>query len=283
MKKINKILVPTDFSNTAQNAFQYAIWFAQHYGASLELVHVVQPEAEALDYPAMVTTINDKRLATEKEHINDFIKENLAVAQEKFLLEVLPDVVSVVELGAPGELIAGMAKKDTVDLIIMGTQGKHSIAERIFGSMSVTSLRKASCPVLIVPEFTQLHKLEKVVYATNLTPADPFHIWVLGQLLAPFSVVLDVVHIQEEPEEEKTLTIEDLGRFFADHPPTLQLECKVIKGMDVAEELVDFLENWEADLLVMHRPQRGMLEGIFHKSRTRKAAMHTKTPLLVLQ
>ena len=50
MKEINKILVPTDFSETASHAFRYALWFADQVDANLQLLHVIYPEAEPLDF-----------------------------------------------------------------------------------------------------------------------------------------------------------------------------------------------------------------------------------------
>ena len=67
MKKIQNILVPTDFSDNALNAFRYAVWFADHYQADIHVVHVVYPIAEPLDYPAMAAQMMQQRMDTAKE------------------------------------------------------------------------------------------------------------------------------------------------------------------------------------------------------------------------
>jgi len=64
MKKITKILVPTDFSDNALNAFRYAIWFADQYEAAIHLVHVIYPSAEPLDYPSLAAQAAQQRIET---------------------------------------------------------------------------------------------------------------------------------------------------------------------------------------------------------------------------
>lgn len=283
MKKIDKILVPTDFSHTAQKACYYALWFADHYEAEIEILHVIYPESEPLDFPVMVTRMTQKKVEVSRTRMQDFVKTHLAKVQVLHPLKHDPKIEYDVEVGTPGRMIADVARRDDVDLIIMGTQGEHSRIEQIFGSVAMHSLNKAPCSVLIVPEHAQVERLDKVVYAVDLREADPYHIWELGKLLSPFNIILRVVHVREKPNENHPLSIGDLMQFFQEHAPTLQIEFQEIIGKRVTDELVELTENWEADLLVMHKLERGFLEGLFHKSRTQEAALHASTPLLVLK
>lgn len=283
MKKIDKILVPIDFSNTAQKALYYALWFADHYEAEIELLNVIYPEAEPLDFPVMVTRMTQKKVEASKTRMQDFVKTHLAKVQVIHPLKHDPKIEYDVEVGIPGRLIASIARRDEVDLIIMGTQGEHSKVEQIFGSVAMHSLDKAPCSILIVPEHAQVERLDKVVYAVDLTDADPYHIWEVGKLLRPFNIILRVVHVREKTNEDHPLSLGDLRRFFQEHAPALQVEFHEIIGKKVTDELVELTENWEADLLVMQKQERGFFEGLFHKSKTREAALHASTPLLVLK
>jgi len=51
----------------------------------------------------------------------------------------------------------------------------------------------------------------------------------------------------------------------------------------VEEELTDFEETWDVDLLVMSKPNRGFFQRLFHRSVTKELALHTDVPLLVLR
>ena len=56
MKNRSSILVPTDFSEPSENAFQYALQFASDCGASIKVVHVVYPQIEGQDLPLLVSS-----------------------------------------------------------------------------------------------------------------------------------------------------------------------------------------------------------------------------------
>lgn len=283
MKEINKILVPTDFSNTAEKAFYYALWFADHYEAKIELLHVIYPETEPLDFPVMITRMTQKKIEKLKARMQDFVQTYLSKVRIIHPLKHDPRIELDVEVGAPGRLIAEIARRDQVDLIIMGTQGEHSRVEQMFGSVAMHSLNKAPCSILIVPEHAQVERLDKVVYAVDLTDADPYHIWELGKLLRPFNIILRVVHVREKPNEKHPLSIGDLRLFFQEHAPALRIEFHEVIGKGVTDELVELSKNWEADLLVMHKIERGFIENLFHRSITREAALHASTPLLILK
>lgn len=72
MKEIKNILVPTDFSENALNAFRYAIWFADHYKADIHVAHVVYPTAEPLDYPVMSAQMMQKQIEVAQEVMKNF-------------------------------------------------------------------------------------------------------------------------------------------------------------------------------------------------------------------
>ncbi len=283
MKKIKKILFPTDFSDTANNAFRYALRFADKYGASIELLHVIYPEAEPLDFPVMVAQMTQKRIEAGKVILKTFVETSLAQVQAAGQLQHVPEVKPDIEVGIPSTLIPEIAKRKEADLVIMGTQGEHSAFERAFGSVTTATLRKASCPVLVVPNDFNYKLIESIAYATDLDESDPYRIWEVSKLLSPFCPILRAVHIEQRSTEETPLTMQDLEAFFKDHAPTLQITFHNIASANVEDELEDFVGTWGVDLLVMYKPQRKLFERIFHSSLTKKTVLHTETPLLVLK
>lgn len=151
MIKINKILFPTDFSEAAQNAFRYAIWFADKYRASIELIHVVYPEDEPMDFPVVVARATKEKMETAFQMMQVFVDTSLAQVQAAHQLENVPNIQSETMIGIPSVLVPEVAMNDHADLIVMGTQGEHSSVERAVGSVTTAVLKKAHCPVLVVP------------------------------------------------------------------------------------------------------------------------------------
>ncbi|MCR9286807.1 MAG: universal stress protein [Bacteroidetes bacterium] len=283
MKKISKILFPTDFSNTSNNAFRYAIWFADKYGASIELLHAIYPETEPTDIPIMVASTTQNKIEATKEIMKVFVNTTLAQTQAAHELKNVPLINSEIQVGIPSMVISDVSNQNDIDLIIMGTKDKHSAFERAFGSVTTATLAKASCPVLVIPEYVEFEQINTVAYATDLTEADPYHIWEAGKLLEPFCPILRVVHIEQNPKENKPLKLKDMETFFKGNAPSLQITFHDIASKAIVPELEDFSETWDIDLLIMHKPQRGLFERIFHGSISNKMALYSKIPLLIFK
>ncbi len=283
MIKINKILFPTDFSDTAQNAFRYALWFASKYKADIDLLHVVYPDAEPMDFPVMVARATKEKMEAAKQMMRLFVETSLAQVQAGHQLEYMPDIQPEVKLGAPANLISETAMTKNTDLIIMGTQGEHSTLEKVVGSVTTATLNRAHCPVLVVPESAKHEKISTVAYAADLLETDPYHIWETGKLLDVFFPILRVVHIVKDPNEKRPFSMEDLESFFEGRELALQITFHTFGSENVINELDDFASAWDVDLMVMHKPRRPFFEKLFHKSITSKETFHTHVPLLVIK
>lgn len=283
MKQINKILVPTDFSDTANNSFHYALWFAEKYGASIQLLHIVYPEAEPLDFPVMVAQATQNRVDAAKVALKALTDTTLAQVTAAHQLEQLPAVFSNIMIGVPRTLIADIAEREQVDLIILGTKAKHNLVERTFGSVTTATINKANCPVLVIPENIVKENISTVAYATDLKEADPWHIWSVCQLLKPFNFILRIVHIEQGSEEKRPFELKVLEEFFQEHSPSLQITFHNIASQDIKDELKDFSDIFNVDLLVLHKPKRELFDRIFHKSISRRIALDSNTALLIIQ
>lgn len=283
MKKIEKILVPTDFCEPAENAFRYALWFADHYAASIELIHIVYPETDTFDLPMMSAQGTQAGVEAAREAIKSFVERGMAQVQAGHNLQNVPNVQSDIMIGVPTSIIAELAKRDDIDLVIMGTHGKHDGFDKVFGSVASNTMQRLDCPVLVVPETVEHDEICTIAYATDLREADPFHIWETCKILDRFSPILRIVHIEDEPTEDKAMDMKDMEKFFTEHVPALQVTFHTFGAKDIVQELSDFSEAWGVDLMVMHRPKRSFFERLFHRSVSREMALVGKLPLLVMQ
>ena len=135
--KLEKILVPLDFTGCSEKALAYAIPFARQFDAELTLLHVVQPSMPAADMPILV----------EGEPVED-AQKNLDAIQRK--LSGLLRSTTVVRVGSPHHEIIEVTKELEVDLIILSTHGRTGLGRVLLGSTAEKVVRHAGCPVLIV-------------------------------------------------------------------------------------------------------------------------------------
>lgn len=280
MKKSKKILFPTDFSAPASNAFRYALQLADQLEANIEVLHVVFPEAEPLDFPVLVAQATQMRLESAKEQLKQFV--DIGLTQMLQQLKNAPAITSDIELGTPSKSIADTAERDDIDLIVMGTKGAHKNIEKIMGSVASAVVKKAHCPVLVVPENAQF-QLKDIAYASNLNEADPFLIWKMIRLLELESPTIRCIHLNLGGEDVSAEAMEEMQDFFRERSPNLKIHFQNLPGENVIDGLNDIADYYAVDLLAMYQPNRSFFDNLFHQSSTKEMALKTLVPLLILK
>ena len=155
--EIKKILYPTDLSENARYAFGYAVSLANHYGARITVLHVVE-ELSSFARSMVREVMGENRWEDLIKKKETEIITNLKSRLEQFCNDVgqqqpdCPFVVdnTVVVTGhAVDQIVHYIAELD-VDLVIMGSRGKGGLADVTMGSTSGRVLRRCTKPVLVV-------------------------------------------------------------------------------------------------------------------------------------
>lgn len=142
MTLIKRILVPTDFSDSARQALDWASTLAREFKAEILLLHVV--ENLTVGYASDLFPVP---MAEVYEEISGYARTELA----KLAQELRTGGVAVTERlaqGTPSAEIIRIAKEEPVDLIVVGSHGKGLLDHALFGSTTERVVRKAPCPVL---------------------------------------------------------------------------------------------------------------------------------------
>ncbi|MFZ2898793.1 MAG: universal stress protein [Saprospiraceae bacterium] len=281
MKKIKRILFPTDFSEAARNAFRYTLMLADKLESEVLVVHAIYPQYEGMDLPVMATQATQKKIEAARSLLEAFVDTSVEMVADE--LQNTAMIETQVEIGAPSSTIANLAVRENADLIVMGTQGEHNTLEKLFGSVTSEVIQRSKCHVLAIPEEAKLEKLQIMAFASDLKEADPYLIWEFTKILEPFTPILHCVHVESETDLDKVLDLADLEAFFSHHAPSLQINFHQMKGQDIATVLNEFAETYDVDMLIMTTPRRNFFERLFHKSHTRKMALQAKVPLFIFR
>lgn len=142
--RLNRILVPIDFSEYSKNALQYAITLAREFDSELILVYVVEPIAYPADLgfgQVTMPNIEPELTARGKTGLEQLVKFHVTggIARR-----------TIVRTGRPFIEILATAKEEHVDLIVIATHGHAGVEHLIFGSTAEKVVKRARCPVLMV-------------------------------------------------------------------------------------------------------------------------------------
>jgi nucleotide-binding universal stress UspA family protein len=144
MITIREILVPTDFSEPARAALDYAKELATLFGSRLHIMHVVAtPQAgwaadsASFAWPTLLADLE----ADSRERLKELVPPGDPLAERTAL---------VTQVGVPVADILEYAKARDIDLIVMGTHGRGFMGHVLLGSVAERVVRLAAVPVVTV-------------------------------------------------------------------------------------------------------------------------------------
>ena len=142
MSQYQHIMIATDFSKHSAEVCAKAREFAERYQAKLSICHVVEDfPLTDFAYEPMISVDIDMR-----EAMLEAGKKQIAEQADKF---AIPTERQWVEFGSPGYDIVRLAEEQHVDLIIVGSHGRHGL-RLLLGSTANAILHHAQCDVLAV-------------------------------------------------------------------------------------------------------------------------------------
>ncbi len=271
--QMKKIIVPTDFSDTAHNAFDFAKHLADHFGGMIKAVHAYHPMAADIDG---MTYIDPEIEITRRKQLSDFVdsvnkewvgeKKSRAFVEKEFLT------------GFASDEIRKMTHGGMYDYVVIGSTGSSGSFKKLFGSVSTEVVAASKCPVFVVPPNVKFKPFKNILYASDDPRLDSIVLRFVAQIGESFDAVIHPVHVKDD---DTTYPDYDILELMKERYPKAKLQEAIIYHEDIKEALNEYIENENIDLLVMATKRRSLWNNLFHTSMTKRMAMNTKIPLLV--
>ncbi len=144
MREFRNILFATDFSESSDHAFEYALSLAKKYNSQLILIHVINEPVDLRGF--YVPHISFDKLEEE-------VEQGAKKMMEKFCRTHLGDYdnyETAVVPGIPFDEVIKTAREKSADLIVMGTHGRTGLDHVLFGSTAEKVVRRSPVPVMTV-------------------------------------------------------------------------------------------------------------------------------------
>jgi nucleotide-binding universal stress UspA family protein len=287
---MKNILVPTDFSDNAANALDYALGLARHTQGRLLLFHnsdIPLTYGGTNLFPGGDLALGADTLvpgtALANPELEKIYQEKLELLAEQVRRQTagtLP-ILTRFQLGSLTENLNEIIRQEKVDLVVMGTQSVTTFLDRLIGTTTASVLKETHQAVLAIPANARFKVPLRIAFATDLASEDQVF---LPQALAfarPFGAAIALVHINREGQEEENgqeQRLADLRRQFPEQAlPLVTLAAnKVVTGLET------FVREYQADLIAVGLHERSFLASLFHSSVTEELAYHSTVPLLAL-
>jgi nucleotide-binding universal stress UspA family protein len=303
MMSLQRILCPVDFSDSSRRAVNHAVALSSWYGASLTVLHVCAdvPVFEMASpfggSSASAATVGESQLEERHAAVRQFVAP--AAGTQPLEIIVRGEDDARVEI-----LRAAHALK--ADLIVMGTHGRSGLDHLLLGSVTEKVLRKAPCPILVVPpQAAAIDRVPSAVFKRIVCAID----FSTGSLLALNHALalaqeadarLTLMHAIEFPLALREVAFstdtnvdrlhaaaeaEYLRRLRALVPVQARTYCtvatRVTEGKP-AREIQRVAAAEQADLIVIGVQGRGAIDLMVFGSNTHAVIRHASCPVLIV-
>ncbi len=275
------ILVPIDFSQCSLNALEYAIKMANKMNASIEVLHVYQipqPIGDTYIPPEVINSLDLNREDVAIGKFTDFIMDVSSKIYPQ--AENVPINVSL-KRGLVHTDILESAQQLRVDLIVMGTTGASGIKEMFVGSVAGEVMENAYCPVLAIPEYAIFDgEIKTIVVPTDYSEENRLLLNYLVDWSNNFGAQLKCFHIDLAHTEAYTLKMQALASKFDGNR---NITFDVVEGNNLLDEIQNYVEMHQADVLAMMVHKRNFFQELFNQSNAKQLAYKSNIPVLAFQ
>lgn len=272
---MNRIFLPTDFSDIANNAARLAANIARKSGANIYLFHLL---SLPVDWERI--TVNEEKhfpelkalIANTKKRLSDFASSEmftgLKVEWEVFINDTIEHIVR-------------HAEALQSDLIVMGTHGSSGFNELVIGSNTQKIVRYSNCPVIAVNELPTDYQLKEIALFSDFNTSDNYR--------KLFAHALEVANVfSAKMHLVKVLTPTDPGEYnigeleeFVDKSVVRKDFVRIEYLRTVEEGIFDYIRKHKIDLVVMGTHGRTGLMRLIMGSVAEIVVNHSPVPVMV--
>ncbi len=272
---MKNIVVASDFSKVARNAFRYARDIGATFGSHLQVFHFHQPPME----PSLTLLPNwwVEREAELKADLEKFVKPT---GKQKTAPPV--PVKTEVVMGFLFEELMKITGKGQTDLVVLGTHRDYLSVEKWLGTTPADAVRHSHCPVLLVPEKAKFKGFKNILYACDFASLEEKVLEEVIGFAEREDAMIHFIHVGINMDTDAAVQHEVFRLMRRYEAVSVPYCVGGILRESVAEGLNTYAHLNKIDLIVMTTRHRNMLQNLVHTSATKEMATATEKPLLVL-
>ncbi|MEP0263653.1 universal stress protein [Dokdonia sp.] len=276
---IKKILVPTDFSEQAENALRVAADLARKYGSEINLLHMLELPMQLVDGAS----------GGSKSDLPEAIFF-MKLAHQKFekmmnapFLEGI-NVYETAEFDGAFEGIMEYTEKYQADLVVMGSHGATGLQELLIGSNTEKVVRNSKIPVLVIKRRHEKFAVEKFVYATNFKEENHTSFKQALAFAKNNDVKLHLLYINTPNNFQTTHEIEaKMKAFMEKEPECTEYTLNIYNDNSVENGILHFADTIKSGLVGIGTHGRSGLAHFLNGSLSEGLVNHAQRPVITFK
>lgn len=276
-----RILVPYDFSPSADHALDFAISMNQNYpNLEILVLHVIETPL-ATGIGAMgggLDPIPDFENQVFFLELIENRKKQFEELRSKYA-ESEFNLATKIEIGNIYRNISDTIAKEKMDLVVMGSKGSSGLDEILIGSNTEKVVRTATCPVITVKEKTDASQLKKVVFASDFRQADHEVAGRFKKMQHLFDAEFYFVFVNTPGSFETSRESMNRIRTFVNTHKFEHVKAEIYNSLSEEEGIIQFAEDIDADMIAITTHGRSGLLHLFTGSIAEDVVNHSKRPV----
>jgi len=269
--RFRSILVATDYSPASATAVKLAARLAKEFHSHLNVLHAVEPDLPAADMTGPSPELQLANLQLDRAILHEYA-------------EHMPDLRTVrhkeiVFLGSPSDAIQSAAQANGIDLLVVGSHGRHGLAKLALGSVAEWAIRRLEYPVLVAGPVCDktFPPIRSIVLATDFSGEASRSVQYAGSLAQDYNAKLTVMHVLSPtgtPGEQQKVELRTLGKLRELLPSDSGEWCTLqyqVKTGDIAAAVIGSARENKANLIILRARHRSTLAD--HLPRTKISAI----------
>ena len=277
---MKKILVPTDFSQTAQWAVEVAMDIARRSGGEMVLLHVVeQPTKQSFNVQGQIDTLDSweeklftmKLIEKSKAQLEDIAREVETAGIQ---------VSQMLRLGNPSHGISSVISDSNVDLVVMGSSSRSKIEKFLVRSTTEKVVRSSKSPVLTIHEKPSTELFKNIVYATSLNDEEIAFSEVIKFAQEIYDATIHIVRINTRSNFVADTSVKEIMASFAERIKLKKYTLNIFNDFNEEDGILHFAQDIGADLIGMATHGRTGVASVLAGSIAEDVVNNSKKPVL---
>mgnify|MGYP000935915872 CR=1 FL=1 len=277
---MRNILLPTDYSEYANNAFFYALNLANKFGVKLYVLYSYLPPILSSGHagqPEMLTSVYQEIEASKHDYAQRKNQQLLAEATQQQL-----DTSHVHFLFEPGTVLSTVKKiiaEYEISLVVMGVHGAGA-SNQFMGSNTSSVIRNVPLPILAIPRHATYASIKKIGFTTLFKEKDLDALQQIMDIGAMVGACVHCIHVKDDSVSPADVLLhsEKWSKHFKDKNMSFEF---LEKENSVEQTVNTYIIEKELDVLAIVRRNRNFFERLMSSSLSLKLTFHAEIPIFV--
>lgn len=273
---MKRILVPTDFSEHAEDALKVAAQIAQKHNSEIILLHMLELPSQMNDAITGGASIPETMLFMKKAN------EMLDKITEKPYLEGI-SITEILKIDKTIHGISQVSKENDIDLIVMGSHGSSGVEELLIGSNTEKVVRNSDIPVLVIKKDISNFNASTIVFASDFTEESKKPFKKLLNFTEFFDSKIHLVTICTPNSFKPTHIIEKAMNGFVNEFNLTNYSTHIYNDTNIEKGIINFSNSINADIIGMCTHGRTGFAHFFNGSISEGLVNHAARPVITFK